>query len=51
MKRLTLCFDGAWNRLDAQYPTNVVLTAESALTLAKDGVAQVIFCDDGGRDR
>ena len=47
MKRLVLCFDGTWNRLDAQYPTNVVLTAESVLPLTRDGIAQVIFYDDG----
>jgi uncharacterized protein (DUF2235 family) len=36
MKRLVFCFDGTWNKLDAQYPTNVVLTAESVLPLTKD---------------
>jgi uncharacterized protein (DUF2235 family) len=47
MKRLILCFDGTWNKLDAKYPTNVVLTAESVLPLTQDGVAQVIFYDNG----
>jgi uncharacterized protein (DUF2235 family) len=47
MKRLVLCFDGTWNKLDAKYPTNVVLTAESVLPLTKDGIAQVIFYDEG----
>jgi uncharacterized protein (DUF2235 family) len=29
VKRLVFCFDGTWNKLDAEYPTNVVLTAQS----------------------
>ncbi len=36
MKRLVFCFDGTWNKLDAQYPTNVVLTAESVLPLTHE---------------
>jgi uncharacterized protein (DUF2235 family) len=47
VKRIVLCFDGTWNQLDAQYPTNVVLTAESVLPLTSDGIAQVIHYDDG----
>jgi uncharacterized protein (DUF2235 family) len=47
MKRLVFCFDGTWNKLDAQYPTNVVLTAESVLPLTRENVAQVIFYDEG----
>jgi uncharacterized protein (DUF2235 family) len=46
MKRLVFCFDGTWNKLDAEHPTNVVLTAESVLPLAEDG-AQVIYYDEG----
>ena len=52
MKRLVFCFDGSWNKLDAVYPTNVVLTAESVLPLASDGTAQVVFYDEGvGTDK
>jgi hypothetical protein len=47
MKRLVFCFDGTWNRLDAQYSTNVVLTAESVLPLTQENVAQVVFYDEG----
>jgi uncharacterized protein (DUF2235 family) len=47
MKRLVLCFDGTWNKLDAPYQTNVVLTAESVPPLTPDGIAQVIFYDNG----
>jgi uncharacterized protein (DUF2235 family) len=46
-KRLIFCFDGTWNRLDAPNPTNVVLTAESVLPLGPDGIAQVIYYDEG----
>jgi uncharacterized protein (DUF2235 family) len=47
MKRLVFCFDGTWNTLEAQHPTNVVLTAESVLPLTADNVAQVVFYDEG----
>lgn len=47
MKRLVICFDGTWNRLDAPNSTNVVITAESVLPLASDSTAQVIFYDEG----
>lgn len=36
-----------WNKLDAQYSTNVVLTAESVLPLTQENVAQVVFYDEG----
>src|SRR5918993_2439014 len=47
MKRLVFCFDGTWNRLDAPHSTNVVITAESVLPIASDGVSQAIFYDQG----
>jgi uncharacterized protein (DUF2235 family) len=47
MKRLVFCFDGTWNRLDAKYSTNVVLTAESVIPISHDGIAQLIFYDEG----
>lgn len=47
MKRLVFCFDGTWNRLVAECPTNVVFTAESVLPLARDNIAQVIYYDEG----
>lgn len=47
MKRLVVCFDGTWNRLDAPHSTNVVLTAESVVPQATGGVTQAIFYDDG----
>lgn len=47
MKRLVFCFDGSWNRLDADCPTNVVLVAESVRPTAKDGTVQVVYYDEG----
>jgi uncharacterized protein (DUF2235 family) len=47
MKRLVFCFDGTWNRLNADTPTNVVLTAASIQRIAPDGVPQLIHYDEG----
>lgn len=47
MKRLVFCFDGTWDQLDAYYPTNVVLTAQSVSPVAKGGVTQIIHYDQG----
>jgi uncharacterized protein (DUF2235 family) len=47
VKRLIFCFDGSWNRLDTPDPTNVLLTAQSVLTEASNGIAQVTFYDEG----
>jgi uncharacterized protein (DUF2235 family) len=47
MKRLVFCFDGTWNRLAADYPSNVVLVAESIKPTAKDGSPQIVFYDEG----
>jgi len=38
---LVFCFDGTWNRLDARTPTNVVLTAESVIPTASNGIARM----------
>ncbi len=47
MKRLVFCFDGTWNKIDAEFSTNVVITAESVLPLSRNGVAQLIYYDEG----
>lgn len=47
MKRLVLCFDGTWDRLDVARPTNVQITAESVRDTSGDGVAQVVYYDQG----
>lgn len=47
MKRIAICCDGTWNRLDAQNVTNVVRIAESICSHADDGTPQVIYYDEG----
>lgn len=47
MKRLIFCFDGTWNALNANTPTNVVLTAASIERQARDGIVQIIHYDEG----
>jgi uncharacterized protein (DUF2235 family) len=47
MKRIVFCFDGTWNALNANTPTNVVLTAASIERQARDGVVQIIHYDEG----
>lgn len=47
MKRIVICCDGTWKRVDARHPTNVVKLAQAALPEAPDGVAQVVLHLDG----
>ena len=47
MKRLVFCFDGTWNKLAADSPTNVVLLAEMTKPIASDGTPQLIYYDEG----
>lgn len=47
MKRLVFCFDGTWNKLTADNPTNVVMTAESVSSVTDENISQLIFYDDG----
>lgn len=44
---MVFCFDGSWNRLDAPFSTNVVITAESVLPISSKGITQAIFYDEG----
>lgn len=46
MKRLVFCFDGTWNKLNEDTPTNVVLTAASILRTTPEG-PQLIHYDEG----
>ncbi len=46
-KRLIFCFDGTWNKLGANTPINVVLTAASIERITADGIAQIIHYDEG----
>ena len=47
MKNIVLFFDGAWNTADAEFPTNVVKTAQMTLPAANNGIEQVVFYDAG----
>ena len=47
MKRLIFCFDGTWNALGADNPTNVVLTAASIVRETSHKVTQIIHYDEG----
>lgn len=47
MKRLVVCCDGTWNRLDAPHPTNVVKAAEAVLPRDAGGTEQIVFYDEG----
>ena len=47
MKRIVVCCDGTWNRLDAQNPTNVVKLAETVLPTATDGTTRLVYYDEG----
>jgi uncharacterized protein (DUF2235 family) len=47
MKRIVFCFDGTWNALNADTPTNVVLTAASVERQARDGMVQIMHYDEG----
>ena len=46
-KRIVICCDGTWNRPEQPVPSNVVRTARAVLPTAPDGVAQVVFYDEG----
>ncbi len=47
MKRIIFCFDGTWNRLDANNVTNVVHTARNIALVANDGIHQIVHYDQG----
>ncbi len=47
MKNIIICFDGTWNTADAEFPTNVVKTAQMVMSADAHGVAQVLFYDEG----
>lgn len=46
MRRLVFCFDGTWNKIDGNYPTNVARVAQSVSRYDKD-VSQIIYYDEG----
>ena len=47
MKRIVICCDGTWNRLDSARPTNVARIAKAVLPRAPDGTVQIIRHIDG----
>ena len=47
MKRIVICCDGTWNRLDARHQTNVAKIAEAMLPRDAAGNAQVMLHLDG----
>lgn len=46
-KRLVFCFDGTWNRLSADNPTNVVKLAQMVRPIDGDGIPQLVYYDEG----
>ncbi|MBD2612469.1 DUF2235 domain-containing protein [Nostoc punctiforme FACHB-252] len=47
MKRIVVCCDGTWQKLTSPYPSNVVKLAQSVKPVAKDGITQIVFYDEG----
>lgn len=47
MKRIIFCFDGTWNRIDAEHPTNVLLMASEITPVTDEGVTQIVHYDNG----
>lgn len=46
MKRLIICSDGTWQRLESTYPTNVVKISQ-AIKPVVENTPQVVFYDEG----
>ncbi|WP_447726456.1 phospholipase effector Tle1 domain-containing protein [Sphingomonas koreensis] len=46
MRRLVFCFDGTWNKIDGNYPTNVARVAQSVSRYDRD-ISQIIYYDEG----
>lgn len=47
MKRLIVCCDGTWQKLESGYPTNVVKIAQAIKTVDDQGIHQLVFYDEG----
>lgn len=47
MKRLVVCCDGTWQRLDNPYPTNVLKLAQAIRLVGKTGINQIVHYDNG----
>ncbi|MDF7777254.1 DUF2235 domain-containing protein [Sphingomonas sp. AOB5] len=46
-KRIAFCFDGTWNKIDGDHPTNVARVAQSISRYDDKGVPQIIYYDEG----
>lgn len=52
MKRIIFAFDGTTNTVDAENPTNVLLTASCITPKTSDGIKQIVHYDNGvGTDK
>jgi uncharacterized protein (DUF2235 family) len=47
MKRIAFCFDGTWNKIDVDYPTNVARIAQSISRYDTQKRPQIIYYDEG----
>jgi uncharacterized protein (DUF2235 family) len=47
MRRLIICCDGSWHRLDSKYPTNVVKLAQAVKRRDGRHVSQVVYYGEG----
>lgn len=47
MKKLIICCDGTWNRLDSDKVTNVVCMAEAVASRSAEGATQIVYYDEG----
>ena len=48
MKRLIVCCDGTWQKLNSEYPTNVVKITQAIKPVAENGeIQQVVFYEEG----
>ncbi|MEO0835699.1 MAG: DUF2235 domain-containing protein, partial [Cyanobacteria bacterium J06642_3] len=46
-KRLIVCCDGTWQKLDSKYPTNVVKIAQAIKPRGRGDIPQIVFYDEG----
>lgn len=46
-KRLIVCADGTWQKLQSPYPTNVVKIAQAIKPSDQDGIPQIVFYSEG----
>src|SRR5690606_1933003 len=47
MKRIAIFCDGTWNRMSAEFPTNVLCGAQLVLPADDAGISQITYYDEG----